>query len=356
MSHQLDDRAFVTRLDPKEMLRLTEEFPKQCREALAIARAVDLKPAPQRPSVVMLTGMGGSAAGGDFARSLFEAQAAVPFIVNRDYRLPSYVGLGDYVFCASYSGNTEETLSAYADAKKAGAKIIAVTSGGKLAEQAKADGFTVFTIPGGNPPRTALGYMLIPVLVACEALGILPKQDYEKAFSLIEKCGAEWTVDGAEFDQNPTKQLAQALHGKLAVIYGLGPWQGAIAGRWKGQINENAKNLAFPNTYPELNHNEILGWVGANKQGVDSWVMITLEDGTEIEKMKTRSRVTERLVGSTAEFHHVQARGEALLGKMLFLTFFGDFVSIYLAALNGIDPENIDSINTLKEELSSVPL
>lgn len=353
MSHQLDDRAFVTRLDPKEMLRLTEEFPKQCREALEIAEAVDLKPAPQRPSVVVLTGMGGSAAGGDFARCLFEAQAAVPFLVNRDYHLPRYIGLGDYVFCASYSGNTEETLSAYADAKKAGAKIIAVTSGGKLAEMAKVDGFPTYIIPGGHPPRTALGYMLIPVLVACEALGILPKQDYAKAFALIEQCSKEWTVE-TPFDQNPTKQLAQAMFGHLAVIYGLGPWQGAIANRWKGQINENAKNLAFPNSYPELNHNEILGWVGAGKQGVSKWIMVTLFGGEESEKMVTRSKVTERLVGATAEPHHVQARGESLLEKMLSLTFFGDFVSIYLAALNGIDPENIDSINTLKSELSKV--
>ena len=354
MSHQLDDRAYVTRLDPNGMLKRTEDFPKQCREALEIARAVELAPAVHRPSVVVLTGMGGSAAGGDFARCLFEAQAAVPFIVNRDYKLPNYIGLGDYVFCASYSGNTEETLQAYASAKKAGAKIIAVTSGGKLSELAKADGFTVYTIPGGHPPRTALGFMLIPVLVASEALGILPKQDYEKAFALLEQCTKDWTVE-TSFEQNPTKQLAQAMQGALSVIYGLGPWQGSIAGRWKGQINENAKNLAFPNTYPELNHNEILGWVGAHQQGVSRWVMITLEDGKESAKMKARSRVTESLIGAQAEPHHVQARGESLLEKMLSLTYFGDFTSIYLAALNGADPESIASIDTLKEELGKVP-
>lgn len=353
MSHQLDDRAFVTRLDPKDMLGRTERFPDQCREALAIGQSVDLKPAPQRPSVVMLTGMGGSAAGGDFAKSLFEAKAAVPFVVNRDYHLPTYIGLGDYVFCASYSGNTEETLSAYADAKKAGAQIIAVTSGGKLAELAKQDGFPVYTVPGGHPPRTALGYMLIPVLVASENLKLIPAQDYAKCFDLLDRCSRDWTVE-TSFDANPTKQLAEAMYGKLAVLYGLGLWQGAIANRWKGQINENAKNLAFANSYPELNHNEILGWVGAGKQGVENWLMVTLSDGTESAKMKTRSSVTERLVGATASTHHVIARGDDLLEKMLSLAFYGDFVSIYLAALNGIDPENIDSINTLKDELGKV--
>ncbi len=353
MAHQLDDRSFVTRFDPKDMLGLTEKFPAQCREALAISQSVELKQPPQRPGVVMLTGMGGSAAGGDFAKSLFEDISAVPFVVNRDYKLPNYVGLGDYVFCASYSGNTEETLASYASAKRAGANIIAITSGGTLAEMATKDGYPVYRIPGGNPPRTALGYMLVPVLVASEALKLIPAQDYAKCFDLLEKCSKDWTVE-TPFDNNPTKQLAAALHGKLAVLYGLGLWQGAIANRWKGQINENAKNLAFPNSYPELNHNEILGWVGAKNQGVANWVMVTLSDGTESEKMKTRSSVTERLVGETAEYHHVKALGDNLLEKMLSLTYFGDFVSIYLAALNGIDPENIDSINTLKQELSKV--
>ncbi len=353
MPHQLDDRSFVTRLDPKDMLGRTERFPDQCREALAISQRVSLNPPQNRPSVLMLTGMGGSAAGGDFARCLFEAKASVPFIVNRDYHLPSYVGIGDYVFCASYSGNTEETLNSYAEAKRAGASIIAVTSGGKLAEQAKADGYPAYIIPGGHPPRTALGYMLIPVLVASQALKQLPDLNYEKCFSLLDQCSKDWTVE-TPFESNQTKQLAQAMFGKLAVLYGLGPWQGSIANRWKGQINENAKNLAFPNIYPELNHNEILGWVGADKQGVANWLMVTLMDGTESAKMKTRSAVTERLVGATAEPHHVMARGEELFEKMLSLTFFGDFVSIYLAALNGVDPENIDSINVLKDELGKV--
>ena len=134
MAHELDDRSFVTRLDPKGMLRLTEEFPSQCRTALAIAMSAPLPTLDIRPGLVMLTGLGGSAAGGDFTRALFEAQGTSPFIVNRDYHLPNFVGLSDLVFVASYSGNTEETLSAYADAVKAGAKIICITSGGKLAD------------------------------------------------------------------------------------------------------------------------------------------------------------------------------------------------------------------------------
>jgi glucose/mannose-6-phosphate isomerase len=354
MSHSLDDRAFVTRLDPKEMLRLTEEFPSQCRRALEIARNAELPALDMRPGVVMLTGLGGSAAGGDFTRAIFEAEGSAPFLVNRDYHLPHYVGLGDLVFVTSYSGNTEETLSAYADAQKAAAKIICVTSGGKLAELARADGHSVIQIPGGQPPRTALGFMLIPVLAACERLGLIPAQDYETAFAQLDRLIPTWTVE-TSFDDCAPKKLAEAMHGKLAVLYGLGPWQGLVANRWKGQINENAKNMAFANAFPELNHNEILGWVKAHEQGVSGWVGVILEDGSEGAKMQTRAKVTERLVAETAEFHHVRAPGDSLLARMLSLILFGDFVSLYLAALNGVDPENIDSINVLKSELASVP-
>jgi glucose/mannose-6-phosphate isomerase len=353
MHHVLDDPGFVTRLDPKGMYALAEAFPNQCRRALEIAQAAALPDLEVRPGVVMLTGLGGSAAGGDLVRALFEAHGTTPFLVNRDYTLPNYLGLGDLVFCASYSGNTEETLSAYNEAKTSGAHIIAVTSGGKLAELAKADGHPVIQIPGGQPPRTALGYMFIPVLNACDRLGLLPNQDYKETFSLLDRCANKWAKE-SPFATNQAKKLAEQLHGHLAVLYGLGPYQAAVANRWKGQINENAKNLAFANAFPELNHNEILGWIKAGEQGVAQWVGLILEDGNESEKMKARARITETLIGETAKFHHVKAEGATPLQRLLSLTYFGDFLSLYLAALNAVDPETIASINTLKSELAKV--
>lgn len=347
----LHSRDFVTRLDPHGMLRLTEEFPIQCERALEIARRAEPPKLANPPAVVVVTGLGGSAAGGDFARSLYEANGAAPLIVNRDYHMPNYLGLGDLVFCCSYSGNTEETLSAYVEAKKAGAKVIVISSGGKLTELAKADGHTVVTVPGGQPPRTALGFMLIPVLVLSEKLKLIPAQPYEKAIALLKACRAKWTVEGAE---NGPKELATALHGKLGIIYGLGLWQGLLANRWKGQINENAKVLAFQNSFPELNHNEILGWVGAKNQGANGYVVVTLQDGTESKQMKARLQVSKTLIGETAEFFDVFAEGDSLLEKLLSLTYYGDFTSIYLAALEGVDPEDIGSINTLKSELAKL--
>ncbi len=350
--HRLDDRAFVERLDPSGMYSLTVAFPQQCRLALDVAKAVTLDDLSFSPNAVVLAGLGGSAAGGDLTRALFEAEGAVPFYVNRDYAMPGFVGDSTLVFAVSYSGNTEETLAAYADAKSRGAKIIAVTTGGALAELASKDGFPIIEIPGGQPPRTALGLLFVPVVSACERLGLLPKHDFGSAFALLDECVQEW---GVEEEGNQAKQLAADLHGALAVIYGLGPWQAAVANRWKGQINENAKNMAFANTFPELCHNEILGWVKAGEQGVEKWVQVLLQDGDESQKMSVRASVTAKLTQAVCEHRTVTARGKSLLERMMSLTLFGDFVSIYLAALNGVDPENIDPINTLKKELSSVP-
>lgn len=350
--HQLDNLDFVTRLDPKGMFRLTCDFPEQCRRALEISLAAELGLGGKQFGGAMLTGLGGSAAGGDFTRALFDAQGSIPFTVNRDYHLPSWVNASTLVFCASYSGNTEETISAYHDAKNAGCTVIAITSGGKLAEMARADGFPVIQIPGGQPPRTALGYMLVPTIVACEQLGLLPTQPWEQAISVLDKAAAHWAT--AKFEENETKQLGEFLFGKLSVIYGLGYWQSLLANRWKGQINENAKNMTFSAAFPELNHNEILGWVEADKQGVANWVGLLLEDGTESAKMNERFRVTESLIKQVCEFRRVTVHGDSLLEKMLVMALLGDFISLYLAALNGVDPENIDSINNLKTALSKV--
>lgn len=351
--HQLDDANFVLRNDPKGMYRLTTAFPDQIREAVRIGQDAGIVPLSQVPRLAMLSGLGGSAAGGDFVRALFDEHAHIPFLVNRDYHLPAYVDANTLIFAVSYSGNTEETLSAYEDARRAGARMVIVTSGGKLAEFGAADGYPVIRIPGGQPPRTALGFNLMPVIVACEKMSLLPEQDYDRLSELLKTCVAEWSIE-TPFDSNEAKQLARRLHGHVSVLYGLGGWQSLVANRWKGQINENAKNMTFANAFPELCHNEILGWEKANHQGVNRWVGIVLEDGSESTKMKARERVTADLIKGTCEMHRAKARGGTLLEKMLSLALLGDFVSLYLAALNDVDPENIDSINILKTELSTV--
>jgi glucose/mannose-6-phosphate isomerase len=348
----LDNPAFVTSRDPKGMYALALGFPEQCRAALRIAEATPISLDATGVRQVVLTGLGGSAAGGDFARALFEAEATVPFSVNRDYALPGYVGPDTLVFATSYSGNTEETLSAYADARGRGARIIVVTSGGELARRAAADRVPVVTIPGGQPPRTAMGFMLVPVLVAASRLGLLPAQDIAGSATDMERASTPWRAESPTA-ANEAKQLALALHGAVGVLYGLGGWQTVVAGRWKGQINENAKQHVFSHALPEMNHNEILGWEGAHRQGVARWVTLLLEDGTESYRMQLRARVTLDLVSRAATTHRVKASGSTLLSKMLSLALLGDFVSLYLAALNEEDPYTIDSIDQIKNALAN---
>ncbi len=349
----LDSEEYVVRLDPKGMYALTRDFPNQIRSAVSISESAALPQGPAKPDHVILTGLGGSAAGGDFVRALFEETGSVPFIVNRDYFLPSYAGSGSLVFACSYSGNTEETISAYLDARKKGASIIVVTSGGKLAEMAREDGFPIIQIPSGQPPRTALGYLLMPVAVACMRLQLIQLENSDALIEHLKSCVDLWSANIA-FAQNPTKQLAASLFQKVSVIYGLGSWQGLVANRWKGQINENAKNMTFSNIFPELNHNEILGWVKADEQGISQWIGVILADGFESAKMKKRAEVTMKLTDSVCQWHTVITPGSTLLQKMLALALYGDFVSLYLASINNVDPENIDWINVLKSELASI--
>lgn len=345
----LNRRETMTELDPQGMLGLIEGFGDQCRTAHGIATSASIQPLSGAPQNVVLTGMGGSAAGGDFARALFEEQGAVPFQVNRDYTMPAFVGPESLVFCASYSGNTEETLAAYEDAKSKGARIIVVTSGGEILRRAQADGYDAIVVPGGQPPRSALGLMLVPVVVACEKLGLLPGQPWEAAFREIDAVAAAYGVDAVD---NSAKLLAEFVHGKVTVCYGLGSWQGYIANRWRCQFNENAKFLLFANSYPELDHNEIMGWVAANQQATE-FRGIVLEDGTESDAMKTRAAVTEEVIGTICKFHHVQAPGASLLERLLALAHIGDWVSIYLARLNNVDPTQIANIDALKAALAA---
>lgn len=346
----LDDSGFLTRRDPKDMLGLTAGLPGQFRKGIELSESFTSQGLTQ-PRGIILAGVGGSASGGDLVKALIDEEGRIPFVVSRDYALPNWVEAQDLVVAASYSGNTEETLSTYEDARRRGCQIVAITSGGSLAEWAKRDHLPLIQIPAGQPPRTALGFMFAPMLRVATSLHALPIQDIEGAIRALEDTVGAFGphVPTAE---NLAKQIATGLAGKFGLVYGLGGWQTAVAYRWRCQINENGKNLAISHGLPELNHNEILGWVEAAGQNPNGYACVILQGGLPTAQMKTRLRVTEHLVGSRAQFFHAKALGETRLAEMLSLCLMGDLVSIYLAALNGVDPENIDWINVLKGELS----
>lgn len=347
--HKLDDPSFVRKNDSKGMYDLALAFPAQCREAFLISQAADVPDFLKEKKAIVVAGMGGSAAGGDFLRAVMESHAKVPVIVWRDYGLPNWVDSDVLVIACSYSGNTEETLSAAHAAKDKRCPVLAVTSGGELGTM----GFPTIMIPGGFPPRMALGYLFVPLIVSASRLGYLSKLDWNALFDFLELSAQEWHIE-KPIKENDAKRLADSLFGCVPLIYGVGSWAGLVANRWKGQLCENAKVLAFANAFPELNHNEIMGWELSHKQNVLQWSVVVLESGEETAKMRRRVDVTCEIIRPKTELHTVQPRGSSLIEKLLSLTYFGDFVSLYLAALNEVDPHSIDSINTLKSELAKI--
>lgn len=351
----LDDAARRSALDAQNMIPLTHEFPEQCRKALDIAKQFN-PPTPRIPiQNVVVTGLGGSAVGGDLLRVLVEDNGDVPLVVNRDYQMPAFVNDRTFVIAASYSGNTEETLSAFEDAQDRGALLACVTSGGELAQRAAHYGTPVAFIPKGQPPRSAMGYMFIPMLMAAHKVGVIrrdPTTDLQNAIALLEKAREQWNAD-VPFEKNPAKQLAANLYGKLPIIYGSQAYSTVVAFRWKTQLNENTKIHAYSNGYPEMNHNEILGWVLA-KQQVPNLAVVLLRDQMERPKIVARVETTKRLFARAAEVHEVFAEGQSLLARMLHAIYLGDWVSCYLALLYGVNPTDISYINLLKAVLEKI--
>jgi glucose/mannose-6-phosphate isomerase len=355
----LNDPQRRLALDPHDMLGLVLKFPQQCREGIAIGRELPVEKTA-RPEIrnVVFTGLGGSAIGADFARSLMEECGTAPMQVNRDYTLPNYVGPHTLVVAGSYSGNTEETLAAYAAAGKAGAQRAVVTSGGTIRKLAEEAGDTVALVPGGQPPRSATGYMLFPMLGYLAQRGLFERElatDLEETVLSLDTLAIALGPN-VPTAQNPAKQLALALYGKIPVLYGSQGYRGAVAVRWKGQFNENAKLAAFANVFPEQNHNEILAWTLATRQA-QNWAVLFLRDkkeATEMPRIAHRVEVTKGVIGTAAEIHEVWAEGDSLLARMMYLAHYADYVTVYLAMLNAICPTDIASIDHLKTEMAKI--
>ncbi|GAB6875445.1 bifunctional phosphoglucose/phosphomannose isomerase [Thermaerobacter litoralis] len=383
-------RAF----DRSGMLGVVAAFPHQLEEALRLGRDATNVPRPlaEVPRAVLVAGLGGSAIGGDFVAAVLEPEAPVPVVVHRDYGLPGWVGPRDLVFAVSYSGATEETLSAFDEALRRGAAVVAVASGGPLLERAaaaEAAGRPVrqVRVPAGLAPRAALGYLMLPVLyLTCAWAGLGdPSAQVEEAIAVLRSLARELEPNGPE---GPAQALARRLLDRPLFVYGAGRLGQAAAYRWQCQINENAKQLAHSHSFPELNHNEIMGWegVGAQPAGADPVpggvavaaasgraregepapgagfgsgrarpLIVRLEAPADHPRNQARMAITAELVGDRAEWVTVQGRGQGRLAQLLSLAYFGDFVSVYAALLRGVDPSAIASIQKLKERLAALP-
>jgi glucose/mannose-6-phosphate isomerase len=332
---------------------LLEAFPDQVRAAAAGIRGLTFQNMREARNLV-ITGLGGSAIGGDTARSVLGESLTIPLIVNRDYRLPHFVDSSSVVLACSYSGNTEETLSAYQDARRAHAFIVCITSGGRLAEMARQDGVPFVPLPGGFPPRAAFGYSSLAILGTIQALGLVPDQSasVDEACALVASLLKRYSPAVPEVG-NPAKRLARSLHGKIVAVYGSNSILDAAAARWRGQMEENAKNLALHHVLPEMNHNELVGWLNP-PQALRNVGVVFLRDKGDHPQVQRRFDLTREVIEEKAGVvQEVWSEGDSPLARVFSVVYLGDFVSLYLAYLNGADPTPVEVIETFKRKLSA---
>jgi glucose/mannose-6-phosphate isomerase len=344
------DRASIDALDSGHMLADVLAMPEQLGDALWRVESAGIEPI-DTPGGLIVAGMGGSAIGGALARAALADQASRPILGARGYGLPSWTTPDTTVLCASYSGNTEETLACFESAGALGARRIVATTGGLLAQQARAAGVPVIPIPGGFEPRAAVAYLLVSALEVAALCGAGPRlaAEIDVTASHLEQLVAQWGPDAD--DDAPPKALARELHGSVPVIAGAGLTT-PVAYRWKTQINENAGLPAFAAELPELDHNEIAGWMGAGQLGPFS--AIFLDDCDSHPRLRARIELTERFIGPHAKLTRViSTRGESALERVCSMVLFGDLVSCYLAALDGTDPTPAPPLAQLKELLGS---
>jgi glucose/mannose-6-phosphate isomerase len=348
----LDQPGRWKAIDTHSMYSLIENFPEQIQGAWKHGQEAAF-PDARKCRVLVISGLGGSAIGGDLARAVAAPLQALPILVNRDYGLPHFVDSSSVVITCSYSGNTEETLSAYRQAKKVGAFVVCVTSGGRLASLGRADGCPVLQLTGGLPPRAALGYSFLALLSALERMKLIP----DMAESILESISVLVRLRKLYGTNNPAagnlaKDMAISLAGKIPAIYGSSGLMDSVAFRWRSQIEENAKNLAFHHALPEMNHNELVGWVHPAPvlRGIG---VVMLRDNGDHPQVQRRFELTKELIVNHAgAFHEVWSEGESRLTRILSLIYLGDFVSLYLAYLNNVDPTPVEVIDFLKKRLS----
>ena len=352
--NNIDDIKTIEKFDKSNMRKLLHGFPHQGEKMLESMGHIKLPPVYKEVKNIIVSGLGGSSVGGDLLKNFLRDKINLPLIVNRSYTLPHWVGKDTLLICVSYSGNTEETLNTYKIAKEAKSKIIVISSGGELTGLAKGDGFPYIPVPEvGIPPRTALGYLFFPQLFIIKMLGFADIEDSElsEAIQTLKNLREEIDISSPK-NKNISKKLAEEIYQTIPLVYTTSDYLEGAGIRWKTQINENSKSPVYCEFFPELNHNEIMGWEGGEEL-VGKFSLILLRDKGESERMLKRIGITLSLIkDNVSKMLEVHSRGNKLLSRILSLIYIGDYVSFYLAVLNGVDPTEIKSISSLKKSLS----
>lgn len=329
------------------MKDLISSFAQHLDDAKSILANSSLKHSNRSIRNVIITGLGGSGIGGSVAAELVARQASIPVVVNKNYLLPNFVSESTLLIACSYSGNTEETLMATEAAIEKGAQVATITSGGKMMEIAKQKGYNVLSMQGGHPPRSMFAYSFSFLCAYLEHYGIADwKMDaeLEASIKLLNNEEAGILVEA--------ERLATDLSGKIPIVYAVSGNLG-IASRWRQQLNENAKMLAWEAEIPEMNHNELVGWEGGNR----NFAPVFLRNENDFDRNQKRISIIQNIMKEKgAHIHEVWSKGDSNIQRALYLIHFGDWVSYYLSEINEVDILDIKSIDLLKAELSKMPL
>ena len=362
MSDPLDDATRHARLDPGAMHDMIAGFPGQLLHGIRLTETIDWSSfKPTTPAGICFCGMGGSAIGGDLARSYWEPESPIPLVVVRNYRLPAFINEHWFIIASSYSGNTEETLAAVAEAASRRCKrILALASGGELADMAHKREWPLISLPPGFMPRATLGYSFAATMVALARWGVAgnnPDRMADRVSGLIVGSASSLERLRSRFDRysptsvNPAKCAAVALAGQNAVILGSSGSTEAIALRIKSQLNENGKLFALASGLPEANHNEVVG-LDALDSGGNRPVIVLLSTGDEGERVIAQQRAcVARLCQRGTPILQLNAEGADRLQRMLYLVYLGDFISYYVAIDRGVDPTPILALEEIKASL-----
>ncbi|RMG65522.1 MAG: bifunctional phosphoglucose/phosphomannose isomerase [Calditrichaeota bacterium] len=339
--------------DRSNFIAFLNDFPSQLQKSRTSVEAFAPSFRAEGIGQLVFCGMGGSAIAGDLLAGLYSDRLSLPVTVVRDYVLPAYVGAQSLVFACSYSGNTEETLAATIAALERGATVVGVSSGGKLADLCREKGLPHLSLPEGFPPRQALGYLFFTLLFALEKIGLVEVDDrsLEETTSLLEQL-REWFSPAGSVGHNLANHLAQSLYKGIPLIYTGAPYLHAVGVRWRNQLNENAKSMAFSNVFPEMNHNEIMGFEGV-PETISPLRVILLRDREEHPRVQKRFQIVKKLLREkNVPTSEVFSEGESRLARVMSLVYIGDWVSYYVAMLYEKDPIDIKSIDYLKAELA----
>ncbi len=351
----LDDIEQIRAHDPDNMYNRIFDFPEQMVDALKIGKLWKFDEAGFTGiNNIVVVGMGGSAIGGDLMRTYLRKHLLVPVEVCRHYTLPEYVDDESLVIACSYSGNTEETLSAVDDAIGRKAMIAALSTGGSLEDVCGVNDIPMAKIPEGLQPRAALGYLFVLVLVFMERIKQIKNviKDIERIIPQLQKYREKYIEDNST-TINPAKNLAQKIKDKMVIVYSGPTLTSAVGQRWKAQLCENAKVLAFWNEFPECNHNELVGWSPLIDKHAEHLTVIMLRDMDDHAQVRARMNIVAEIIRQrNVEVTEVHSRGESPLERMFSLIQHGDFVSYYLAIANEVNPTPVKVIEALKKALA----